>query len=48
MGAGDCDSTAQNNAFFIFIFFDFYIIEMLYIPVTIVNSDHTVESPMVN
>jgi len=28
--------------FFLF-FFDFYIIEMLYIPVTIVNSDRAVE-----
>jgi len=45
MGAGDCDFTAQNNAFF---FIDSYIIETLYIPVTIVNSNHTVEAPMVN
>jgi hypothetical protein len=27
---------------------DFYIIERLYIPVTIVNSDHAVEASMVN
>jgi len=34
------DLTAQNNAFL----FDFYIIETLYIPVTITtNSDHAVE-----
>ena len=37
----NCDLTAQNIAF---LFIDFYIIETLYIPVTIVtNSDHTVE-----
>jgi len=35
------DLTAQNNAF---LFIDFYIIETLYIPVTITtNSDHAVE-----
>ena len=32
--------TAQNNGFF---FIDFHIIETLYIPVTIVNSDHAVK-----
>ena len=35
------DLTAENNAF---LFIDFYIIETLYIPVTITtNSDHAVE-----
>ena len=40
----NCNLTAQNSAF---IFIDFYIIETLYIPVTIVNSDHAVEASMV-
>ena len=31
-----------------FLIIDFYIIETLYIPVTIVNSDHAVEASMVN
>jgi hypothetical protein len=35
----------QNNAF---LLIDFYIIERLYIPVTIVNSDHAVKASMVN
>ena len=38
--------TAQNSAFF-FKKLYFYIIETLYIPVTIVNSDHAVEASMV-
>ena len=37
----NCDLTTENNAFF---FIDFYIIETLYIPVTIVNSDHASEA----
>ena len=40
-----CDLTAQNSAF---VFIDFYIIETLYISITIVNSDHAVEAPMGN
>ena len=37
----NCDLTAQNNAV---LFIDFYIIETLYISVTIAtNSDHAVE-----
>ena len=39
----NCDLTAQNNVI-LFI----YIIETLYIPVTIVNSGHAVEASMVN
>ena len=38
----NCDLTTENNAFFI----DFYFIETLYIPVTIVNSDHASEASM--
>ena len=41
--AENCDLMAENNAFFKI---DFYIIETLYIPVTIVNSDHAVEASM--
>jgi hypothetical protein len=41
----NCDLTTQNKAF---LFINFYIIETLYIPVTIVNSDHAVEASMVN
>jgi hypothetical protein len=37
------DLTVENNAFFKI---DFYIIETLYIPVTIVNSDHAAEASM--
>ena len=42
---GNCDLTAQNSAF---VFIDFYIIETLYISITIVNSDHAVEAPIGN
>jgi hypothetical protein len=31
----------------VFFLFDFYIIQTLYIPVTIANSDHAVEASMV-
>ena len=48
MGAGDYDLTAQNTSNAYIFFIDFYIIQTLYIPVTIVNSDHTVEATMVN
>ena len=41
--AENCDLTAENNAFFKI---DFDIIETLYIPVTIVNSDHAAEAYM--
>jgi hypothetical protein len=41
--AENCDLMAENNAFFKI---EFYIIETLYIPVTIVNSDHAVEASM--
>jgi hypothetical protein len=40
----NCDLTAQNNAFF----FDFYIIETLYIPITTIKSEHAIEVSMVN
>ena len=39
------DVTAQNKAFF---YIDFYVIEILSMPVIIVNSNHAFEAYMVN
>jgi hypothetical protein len=41
----NCDLTARRYGFF---FIDIYIIETLYIAVTIVNSNHAVEASMLN